>query len=32
MGALLNDGWTVDRIETGRVLLSRNGRLAALPY
>ncbi|MFH0301645.1 hypothetical protein AAFX91_31425 [Bradyrhizobium sp. 31Argb] len=32
VGALLNDGWTVDRIEAGRVLLSRNGRLAALPY
>ncbi|WFU14798.1 hypothetical protein [Bradyrhizobium sp. CB3481] len=32
VGALLNDGWTVDRIEARRVLLSRNGRLAALPY
>ncbi|MDH2345488.1 EscD/YscD/HrpQ family type III secretion system periplasmic domain-containing protein [Bradyrhizobium sp. SSUT77] len=32
LGALLNNGWTVDRIEEGRVLLSRNGRLAALPY
>ncbi|MDE5458934.1 hypothetical protein GWE18_40695 [Bradyrhizobium sp. CSA112] len=32
VGALLNDGWTVDRIEAGSVLLSRNGRLAALPY
>ncbi|MET2832515.1 SctD/MshK family protein [Mesorhizobium shangrilense] len=32
VGALLDDGWTVDRIEDGRVLLSRNGRLAALPY
>jgi type III secretion protein D len=32
VGALLDDGWTVDRIEEGRVLLSRNGRLAALPY
>ncbi|MET4232674.1 type III secretion protein D [Bradyrhizobium sp. i1.4.4] len=31
-GALLNNGWTVDRIEEGRVLLSRNGQLAALPY
>ncbi|MCH4561269.1 hypothetical protein MJ877_34880 [Mesorhizobium jarvisii] len=32
VGAVLEDGWTVDRIEEGRVLLSRNGRLAALPY
>lgn len=32
VGALLDDGWTVDRIEDGRVLLSRNGRVAALPY
>jgi type III secretion protein D len=32
VGALLDDGWTVDRIEDDRVLLSRNGRLAALPY
>ncbi|BBD36410.1 hypothetical protein Amn_12900 [Aminobacter sp. Y103A] len=32
VGAVLDDGWTVDRIEDGRVLLSRNGRLAALPY
>ncbi|UFW92150.1 hypothetical protein BjapCC829_48860 (plasmid) [Bradyrhizobium barranii] len=32
VGALLNNGWTVDRIEDGRVLLSRNGRFAALPY
>ncbi|MEX2697515.1 SctD/MshK family protein [Rhizobium mongolense] len=32
VGALLDDGWTVDRIEEGRVLLSRNGQLAALPY
>ncbi|TWB93004.1 type III secretion protein D [Bradyrhizobium macuxiense] len=32
VGALLNNGWTVDRIEDGRVLLSRSGRLAALPY
>ncbi|WP_027535579.1 hypothetical protein [Bradyrhizobium sp. WSM3983] len=32
VGALLNDGWTLDRIEEGRVLLSRNGQLAALPY
>lgn len=32
VGALLNNGWTVNGIEEGRVLLSRNGRLAALPY
>ncbi|MBP2449518.1 SctD/MshK family protein [Rhizobium leguminosarum] len=32
VGALLDDGWTVERIEEGRVLLSRNGQLAALPY
>ncbi|RJT30048.1 hypothetical protein D3227_30925 [Mesorhizobium waimense] len=32
VGALLDDGWTVDRIEEGRVLMSRNGRVAALPY
>lgn len=32
VGAVLDDGWMVDRIEDGRVLLSRNGRLAALPY
>lgn len=32
VGALLDDGWTLDRIEDGRVLLSRNGRLASLPY
>ncbi|MBH5371156.1 SctD/MshK family protein [Bradyrhizobium glycinis] len=32
VGALLNNGWTVDRIEDGRVLLSRNGQFAALPY
>lgn len=32
VGALLDDGWTVDRIEDGRVLLSRDGRLTALPY
>ncbi|MDA9408835.1 SctD/MshK family protein [Bradyrhizobium sp. CCBAU 45384] len=32
VGALLSNGWTVDRIEDGRVLLSRNGRSAALPY
>ncbi|RXH38023.1 hypothetical protein XH99_01790 [Bradyrhizobium nanningense] len=32
VGAVLSNGWTVDRIEDGRVLLSRNGRSAALPY
>ncbi|WP_040637791.1 MULTISPECIES: SctD/MshK family protein [Microvirga] len=32
IGALLDDGWTVDRIEDRRVLLSRNGRLASLAY
>ncbi|UVK35608.1 hypothetical protein LHFGNBLO_006419 (plasmid) [Mesorhizobium sp. AR10] len=32
VGAILGDGWMVDRIEDRRVLLSRNGRLAALPY
>ncbi|KUM23574.1 hypothetical protein AU467_33465 [Mesorhizobium loti] len=32
VGALLDDGWTVDRIEDTHVLLSRNGRVAALPY
>ncbi|MGX5845232.1 SctD/MshK family protein [Mesorhizobium sp. ArgA1] len=32
VGALLDDGWTVDRIEDSRVLLSRNGRIAFLPY
>ncbi|WOH80252.1 hypothetical protein RX327_31235 [Bradyrhizobium sp. BEA-2-5] len=32
VGALLADGWLVDRIEDGRVLLSRNGRFAAVPY
>ncbi|PDT80398.1 hypothetical protein [Sinorhizobium sp. BJ1] len=32
VGALLDDGWMVERIEDGRVMLSRNGRLAALPY
>ncbi|MCA1455136.1 hypothetical protein I6F35_18180 [Bradyrhizobium sp. BRP22] len=31
-GAPLNNGWTVHAIEEGHVLLSRNGRLAALPY
>ncbi|OKO83962.1 hypothetical protein [Bradyrhizobium sp. NAS96.2] len=32
VGALLADGWSVDRIDEGRVLLSRNGRFAAVPY
>nr|WP_244978864.1 hypothetical protein [Bradyrhizobium pachyrhizi] len=32
VGALLSNGWTVNGIEEGRVLLSRNGRLAALSY
>ncbi|MBY3517397.1 hypothetical protein HFN76_35685 [Rhizobium laguerreae] len=32
VGALLDEGWTVDRIEEDRVLLNRNGQLAALPY
>ncbi|MCP3441004.1 hypothetical protein [Bradyrhizobium sp. CCGUVB14] len=32
VGALLADGWAVNRIEEGRVLLSRNGRFAAIPY
>ncbi|WP_445219702.1 hypothetical protein ACKWRH_05935 [Bradyrhizobium sp. Pa8] len=32
VGALLADGWTVSQIEEGRVLLSRNGRFAAIPY
>jgi len=32
VGALLSNGWTVNGIEDGRVLLSRNGRLATLPY
>ncbi|WP_027554640.1 hypothetical protein [Bradyrhizobium sp. Cp5.3] len=32
VGALLNNGWTVNGIEEGRVLLTRNGRLVALPY
>lgn len=31
-GALLADGWSVSRIEEGRVLLSRNGRFAVIPY
>jgi len=32
VGALLNNGWTVNGIEEGRVLLSRNGQVAILPY
>ncbi|WP_025038809.1 SctD/MshK family protein [Bradyrhizobium sp. DOA9] len=32
VGALLGNGWTVCGIEEGRVLLSRDGRLATLPY
>nr|WP_249799546.1 MULTISPECIES: FHA domain-containing protein [unclassified Bradyrhizobium] len=32
VGALLADGWAVTRIEDGRVLLSRNGRVVAVPY
>ncbi|AGS25294.1 SctD/MshK family protein [Rhizobium etli] len=32
VGALLDNGWALDRIEDGRVLLNRNGRLAALHY
>ncbi|GGI27778.1 MULTISPECIES: SctD/MshK family protein [Bradyrhizobium] len=32
VGALLNNGWTVNGIEERRLLLSRNGRLVALPY
>ncbi|MDA9421591.1 type III secretion protein D [Bradyrhizobium sp. USDA 4354] len=32
VGALLSNGWTVYGIEEGRVLLSRDGRLATLPY
>jgi type III secretion protein D len=32
VGAMLDDGWTIHRIEEGRVLLSRNGRFAAVPY
>lgn len=32
VGALLDDGWTINKIEEGRVLLSRNGRFAAVPY
>ncbi|MDF0522226.1 hypothetical protein GPL17_33960 [Bradyrhizobium yuanmingense] len=32
VGALLNNGWTVNGIDERRVLLSRNGRLVAVPY
>jgi type III secretion protein D len=32
VGAQLNDGWIVNHIEERGVLLSRNGRLAAIPY
>ncbi|SFQ08556.1 type III secretion protein D [Bradyrhizobium sp. Ghvi] len=32
VGALLSNGWTVYGIEEGRVLLSRDGRLATLSY
>lgn len=32
VGALMADGWSVSRIEEGRVLLSRNGRFAVIPY
>ncbi|PVE21678.1 hypothetical protein DC522_25310 [Microvirga sp. KLBC 81] len=32
VGAALNDGWTVDQFQDRRVLLSRHGRLAAIPY
>ncbi|SPP98404.1 SctD/MshK family protein [Bradyrhizobium vignae] len=32
VGALLSNGWTVCGIEERRVLLSRDGRLATLPY
>ncbi|MGY4399419.1 SctD/MshK family protein [Bradyrhizobium sp. USDA 3315] len=32
VGALLSNGWTVKEIEDGRVLLTRNGQLAALSY
>ncbi|WP_194456540.1 hypothetical protein [Bradyrhizobium sp. CCBAU 53421] len=31
-GALLSNGWIVKEIEDGRVLLTRNGQLAALSY
>ncbi|TGN74204.1 MULTISPECIES: EscD/YscD/HrpQ family type III secretion system periplasmic domain-containing protein [Bradyrhizobium] len=32
VGAMLNNGWTVNGIDERRVLLSRNGRLVAVPY
>lgn len=32
VGAMLDDGWTIHRIEESRVLLSRSGRFAAVPY
>lgn len=32
VGAMLDDGWTIHRIEGDRVLLSRDGRLAAVRY
>lgn len=32
IGAMLDDGWTIHRIEGDRVLLSRDGRLAAVRY
>ena len=32
VGALLDDGWTIHKIEETRVLLSRSGRFAAVPY
>ncbi|WID99713.1 hypothetical protein QO058_30440 (plasmid) [Bosea vestrisii] len=32
VGAMLDDGWTIHRIESDRVLLSRDGRLAAVRY
>ncbi|SMX56349.1 Putative Type III effector NopY [Bradyrhizobium sp. ORS 285] len=32
VGALLSNGWTIDKIDESRVLLKRNGRSATLPY
>lgn len=32
VGAMLEDGWTIHKIEETRVLLSRSGRFAAVPY
>jgi type III secretion protein D len=32
VGAVLDNGWTIDRIETDRLLLRRDGRLAAVRY